>query len=155
MRVHIYDMDGTIVCSLHRYRTRDVNGRPAIDLAHWIENEHRAYDDKLLPLAEQYRSDLANARVFTIIATARNLQAADRKFIRHKLGVPDAIVSRFGRRDTRSGADLKIHGLKKVLAKHKLEKARKFFWEDNYTYLTKVCQAIGAKGYLVPSAQGW
>jgi hypothetical protein len=148
-------MDGTIVCSRHRYRTDDSGDRPKIDLAYWLANEHKAYDDSLLPLAEQYKSDLVRESVFTIIATARVLAAPDRRFIRNKLGRPDAIVSRFNRADTRSGADLKIAGLKKVFDRYGLHKAKKFFWEDNYTYLHKVCQAIGAKGYLVSSEQGW
>ncbi len=156
MRVHIYDMDGTVVCSLHRYRTRETaNGRPAIDLDYWIANEHKAYDDKLLPLAEQYRKDIADARTFVIIATARHLRCADRKFIREKLGRPDAIVSRAGRSDTRGGADLKISGLKRIFDKHDLHGAVKVFWEDNFSYLSKVCAAIGARGVLVPSKQGW
>jgi hypothetical protein len=156
VRLHIYDMDGTIVDSLHRYRTvlRE-DGRPAIDLAHWIANEHRAYDDSLLPLAAQYQRDLHNPRVFTVIATARALGVPDRRFIRDKLGVPDALVSRAGRSDARGGADLKISGLRRVIEKYKLHNAQKHFWEDNFSYLQKVCQAIGAKGYLIPSAQGW
>jgi hypothetical protein len=148
-------MDGTIVCSRHRYRTIEKNGRPAIDLQYWIENEHRAYNDSLLPLAAQYRKDIADARTFVIIATARHLQRADRKFIREKLGRPDAIVSRAGRTDVRGGADLKIAGLKRIFEKHNLHDAVKVFWEDNFSYLSKVCAAIGARGVLVPSAQGW
>ena len=33
-------MDGTIVCSLHRYRTKVDNGRELIDLQFWRENQH-------------------------------------------------------------------------------------------------------------------
>ena len=51
-RVSIYDMDGTIVCSMHRYKT-DSTGK--IDLQFWRDNQHLAMSDKLLPLAEQYK----------------------------------------------------------------------------------------------------
>ena len=57
-RIAIYDMDGTIVCSMHRYRTIVDNGIERIDLDYWRANEYRALDDSLLPLAEQYKNDL-------------------------------------------------------------------------------------------------
>ncbi len=55
-KVKIYDMDGTIVDSTHRYKTiKDINGNEKIDLEYWRNNEFRAFDDELLPLAEQYK----------------------------------------------------------------------------------------------------
>ena len=62
-KIAIYDMDGTIVNSLHRYRT--IDGK--IDLQYWRDNEHRAMQDTLLPLSEQYKKDIAdnNTYVFT------------------------------------------------------------------------------------------
>jgi len=57
-KVSIYDMDGTIVCSLHRYRTIVDESGERIDLNYWRENEYRALDDNLLPLAENYKKDL-------------------------------------------------------------------------------------------------
>ena len=93
-RIAIYDMDGTIVCSLHRYRTIiDANGE-RIDLNYWRENEYRAGSDSLLPLAETYKRDLRDVNCFVVIATARILRDADIEFISDKLGNPDYIVSR-------------------------------------------------------------
>ena len=46
-RVRIYDMDGTIVCSMHRYRTVIDDRGERIDLEYWRENEYRALDDSL------------------------------------------------------------------------------------------------------------
>lgn len=154
-RVHIYDMDGTIVCSMHRYRTEVKNGKTTIDFAYWLANEHRAERDSLLPLAQQYQSDLANPAIFTVIATARFLGVPDYNFIGKKLGNPDAIVSRNSRDDNRSGATLKIDGLKKVFSAANLWNLEKVFWEDNFHYLTKVCGALGIKGKFVKSNQGW
>lgn len=155
-RTHIYDMDGTIVCSLHRYRTIvKPGGKITIDLDHWIANEHRAYDDSLLPLAAQYQNDLSDPSTFVVIATARHLQVPDLEFIQDKLGVPDAIVSRHSRCDQRSGAQLKIEGLRQVFDQHRLHNTTKKFWEDNLSYLHKVCSALPIKGHFVPSAQGW
>ena len=93
-KVSIYDMDGTIVDSTHRYRTIiDENGE-RIDLDFWRQNEYKAFDDSLLPLAEQYKADLNNENCYVIIATARILRDADNEFIKQILGEPDYIISR-------------------------------------------------------------
>ena len=150
-RVAIYDMDGTVVCSLHRYQTID----DKIDLQYWRDNEHRAMDDGLLPLAEQYKKDLADKDVFVIIATARVLHNPDRNFIATILGQPDYIISRKDG-DTRSGGLLKILGLKKLFSLKQFEKAKKeaVFYEDNTSYLKAVCDYFNIKGVYVPSKQG-
>ncbi len=89
-RVAIYDLDGTIVCSLHRYRT--INGKA--DLEHWRENQHLCWKDTLLPLAQRYKEDVKDPSCIVIIATSRILTHLDHEFIARELGVPDHIVSR-------------------------------------------------------------
>ena len=74
-------MDGTIVCSLHRYRTQVIQGRELLDLQFWRENQHKAMQDSLLPLAVQYKADLNNPEIYVIIATARVLNEPDYTFI--------------------------------------------------------------------------
>lgn len=150
-RVAIYDMDGTIVCSLHRYQT--VGDK--IDLQYWRDNEYRAMDDGLLPLAEQYKADLANPDVFVIIATARVLHNPDRNFIASVLGQPDYIISRKNG-DSRSGGLLKILGLKKLFSLKQFKKIKDtaVFYEDNTSYLKAVCDYFNIKGVYVPSKQG-
>jgi len=96
-KIHIYDMDGTIVSSLHRYRTKVKNGKEMIDLEHWLENEHKAGNDSFLPHAAQYWDDLRNPLIYVVIATARVLNKADKDFINQRLGKPDHIISRRGR----------------------------------------------------------
>ena len=108
-RMAIYDMDGTIVCSLHRYRTID----DKIDLEFWRENEKFAMADSLLPLATQYQADLNDPTCYVVIATARVLHGADKQFIDEILGKPNAIISRKDG-DSRSGGLLKILGLKQL-----------------------------------------
>ena len=153
-KVHVYDMDGTIVCSLHRYRTIiGGDGVERIDLPYWLQNEHKAEADSLLPLAAQYQNDLSDPEILVVIATARVLNAPDMRFIHNRLGVPAFTVSREGRSDTRSGAELKISGLAKILAQFG-NKPIVHFWEDNVSYLKKVCDTIGAVGRYVPSKQG-
>lgn len=153
-KIHIYDMDGTVVSSLHRYRTKMVNNRVTIDLDYWLENEHRAMDDSLLPHAAQYQADLKDPSVYVVIATARVLRFGDLWFINNVLGMPDHIISRNGRGDSRGGADMKIKGLRKLLNLKQFQGKELHFWEDNLSYLSKVCEATGAIPHHVPSAQG-
>ena len=149
-QIRIYDMDGTIVCSLHRYRT--INDK--IDLQYWRDNEYRAGDDRLLPLAEQYKRDLADKDTFVIIATARVLREADNHFIDNVLGKPDYIISRKDN-DSRSGGLLKILGLKKLFSLKQFQKVKDIiFYEDNTSYLKAVCDYFNIHGVYVPSKQG-
>lgn len=153
MQIHIYDMDGTIVDSSHRYRTITENGVARIDLEYWRENEYRAMDDGLLPLADQYMDDLSNPDVYTIIATARVMHAPDWQFVNQVLGKPDYLISR-AEGDTRSGGLLKIKGLQKFfnLKQYKPENAT--FYEDNTSYLKAVCDHFMIRGVYIPSVQG-
>jgi hypothetical protein len=152
-RIRIYDMDGTIVCSLHRYRTIIDERGERIDLEYWRENEYRALDDSLLPLAEQYRADLADPECYTIIATARVLGEPDMQFIRETLGEPDYIVSRKSG-DTQSGRTLKIGGLAKFFNLVNFKTDDVIFYEDNAEYLKAVCDRFDIRGVYIPSRQG-
>lgn len=154
-KIRIFDMDGTIVCSLHRYRTiKHADGIERIDLQHWRENEHRAMDDSLLPMAEEYKRTLMCPDTFTIIATARVINTPDQEFIEKILGRPDHIISRAAN-DTRSGALLKVLGLRKLFALKQFQNVDDIiFYEDNVSYLKTVCDEFGFTGVYVPSRQG-
>jgi FMN phosphatase YigB (HAD superfamily) len=152
-RIRIYDMDGTIVCSLHRYRTIIDERGERIDLDYWRENEYRALDDSLLPLVEEYWQDLDDPETYTIIATARVLHDADLEFIRDTLGEPDYIVSRKSG-DTQSGKTLKIGGLAKFFNLVNFQTDDVVFYEDNAEYLKAVCDRFGIRGVYIPSKQG-
>lgn len=152
-RVSIYDMDGTIVCSLHRYRTIIDDNGERIDLGYWRENEYRAMGDSLLPLAEQYKNDLRDPNCYVIIATARVLRSADNTFIRDILGEPDYIISRIDG-DTISGGLLKINGLAKFFNLNNFKDAEFTFYEDNVNYLKAVCDRFNIRGVYIPSKQG-
>lgn len=155
MKISIYDMDGTIVDSSHRYRTiRDADGRERIDLAHWRANEYRAMEDGLLPLAQQYMQELRDPSVYVIIATARVLRGPDLQFIKEILGSPNWIISRNGDGDTRSGATLKIKGLQRFFNLRQFKPENATFFEDNAAYLKAVCDHFGMRGVYIPSRQG-
>ena len=152
-RVSIYDMDGTIVCSMHRYKTIIDDNGERIDLQYWRENEFRAMDDSLLPLASQYRADLNDENCYVIIATARVLHTPDNTFIAEILGEPDYIISR-AEGDISSGGKLKIAGLSKFFNLVTFRDAEFTFYEDNTTYLKAVCDRFNIRGVYVPSKQG-
>lgn len=153
-RVAIYDMDGTIVDSSHRYRTIVDEKGERIDLDFWRENEHLAMNDGLLPLAEQYRQDLANPEVYVIIATARVMNDPDWKFVTEILGEPDYLISRKSG-DTQSGKTLKIGGLAKFFNLVNFKNADFVFYEDNIDYLKAVCDRFKIRGVYIPSVQGF
>jgi hypothetical protein len=152
-KVSIYDMDGTIVDSLHRYRTIISDTGERIDLDYWRENEYRAMQDSLLPLAEQYKRDLSNENCYVIIATARVLHTPDNEFITSVLGEPDYIISRNDGSDI-SGGLLKINGLAKFFNLNNFKDAEFTFYEDNVNYLKAVCDRFNIRGVYVPSKQG-
>lgn len=155
MRIAIYDMDGTIVDSTHRYRTIiDHNGIEKIDLQYWRDNEYRAMEDSLLPLAAQYQRDIADSNCYTIIATARIIRGPDIQFIREILGMPKYIISRMGDSDNRSGKVLKILGLQKFFNLRQFKPENAVFYEDNMEYLKGVCDHFGIRGVYCPSKQG-
>lgn len=153
-KIAIYDMDGTIVDSSHRYRTIiDDNGVEKIDLQFWRDNEYLAMNDGLLPLAKQYQEDLQNPEVYVIIATARIIREPDMQFISDILGMPNYIISR-KETDTRSGAVLKIKGLQKFFNLINFKNAFAVFYEDNTAYLKAVCDHFNIQGVYIPSIQG-
>lgn len=156
-RVSIYDLDGTIICSLHRYRTIvGSDGVERIDLPYWRANEHRAMDDSLRPLATLYREDIADPSTYVVIATARVLHRPDREFIRNHLGMPNHIISRPEGFEG-SGASMKVTGLERLFSHmpHLLHAADVTFYEDNRSYLAVVTARFPSiRGVFVPSAQG-
>jgi len=151
--IHIYDMDGTIVSSLHRFKTGS-NGK--IDLPYWIENctPEKIAQDTLLPLATQYQEQLKNPEIYVMIATARVIEAADYNYIKNVLGLPNKIISRNGRGDTRKGADMKIHGLRFLKNLVQFKSAAIHFYEDNKDYLYPVADFLDATPHFIPSQQG-
>lgn len=153
LRCSIYDMDGTIVDSSHRYRTIIDEAGERIDLQYWRENEHLAMNDGLLPMHAQYLRDLADPHCFVIIATARVMHEPDWQFVREVLGEPDYFISRKDG-DTQSGKTLKINGLAKFFNLLNFQGVEYTFYEDNASYLKAVCDRFNIRGVYIPSKQG-
>lgn len=154
MKLAIYDMDGTIVDSSHRYRTiLGEDNIERIDLPYWVDNSHRAMEDGLLPMAKQYMLDLQDPSVYVIIATARVMGSADWQFVNDILGKPDYFISR-KKGDSQSGKTLKINGLQKFFNLKQFKTADAVFYEDNMQYLKAVCDHFNIRGVYIPSKQG-
>lgn len=155
-RINVYDMDGTIVCSQHRYKLKENN---KIDLEHWRKNstEEKIFQDKLLPLAEQYKKDLQNPEVYVIIATARACEPNDAtyKFIAQGLGMPDKFIHRRGNKDNRKGAYLKITSIRPLLNLRQFKNAVVHIFEDNIDYMNELCLALNGIGHYIKSEQGY
>lgn len=155
--IHIYDMDGTIVSSSHRYKLVSTENR--IDLDHWRKHDVEKYinKDSLLPHAAQYKADIKNPFVYVIIATARacNQGDANYKYIEKHLGMPDKFIHRQGVNDNRGGAQLKVEAIKPLLNLKQFKNAAIHVWEDNKDYLNYLCQKLNAVPHYVPSTQGY
>ena len=153
-RIRVYDMDGTIVSSLHRYRTIMVDGQEKIDLPYWRENStpEMIAKDSFLPLFEQYKSDLNDPTCYVIIATARVMSPADWEFV-DKMGAPDKFYSRPAGSDRR-GADLKASALRSLFSLRQFARILdRVFYEDNHDYLA-ISDELGMVPVFVPSKQG-
>lgn len=157
--IKIYDMDGTIVDSSHRYKTViDENGIEKIDLPFWRENDipEMIAKDSLLPLAEEYKRDLMNPEIYVIIATARacSKNDANYQYIKNMLGMPNKFVHREGIDDSRGGAHLKIQAIKPLLNLKQFKNAIVKIFEDNQKYLQDISQSLNAIPVYIPSNQG-
>lgn len=159
-RLHIFDMDGTLVDSSHRYRTRiDENGLERIDLDFWRKNEDKCTQDSLLPLVDEYRKLLESSEDYVVIATARNFCRNCFIMVREILGWPNKLIYReLG--DNSKGVDMKLKPLLPLLNLKQFSALNEVIvYEDNEGYLEGIAQAISprvpVRKVFVPSNQGY
>lgn len=148
--IHVYDVDGTLVDSSHRYRNLPC-GR--IDLEHWNANLHRTMQDKLLPLAKQYKQDIADPETYVIICTMRPPRPLDLQFIRERLGQPDKLITNrwFAKKDMQN---FKRAELTKVFNLRQFRNVPRYFWEDTESFIDS-CRDLFTRCYLVQSNQNF
>ena len=152
-KIHIFDFDGTLVDSSHRYQTQPCGTK--IDLQHWIDNEHLVMGDSLLPLVDQFRALVESDEDYVIIATARIWCDLSEQFVIENDIEAQIVFARRDRHDTRGGADLKIQGVKRLLnLKQFAGVSEVHVYEDNISYLKTICDAFNAEGHYYPSNQG-
>ena len=145
----VFDMDGVLCDSMHRYRTIQENGIERIDLPYWRENERLACRDSLLPaFYSDYLPAIDNPDCIVIIATARVINKPDNYFIHHHIPSPNFLISRENG-STVSGGKLKVNGLKRIfnLQQFKgIDLAQSMtVFEDNVAYLKAICDALKIK----------
>lgn len=144
MNYKIWDIDGTVVDSSHRYHTL-ANGD--IDLPKWIANNTRANIEKdtLLPLARLMRSNYRTDIV--IICTARVLGIWDHVYFADH-GIKAHFILSRAVGDTRGDAELKRQKLFALFSSLKVPFSRwtrnATFYDDNLSVLDTM-KAMGIR----------
>ena len=150
-QLYVFDLDGVLLSSAHRYKTDKTGTR--IDLEHWRRNStpSKIALDKPLPLAKFYKECLADINKTVVIATARVVCETTLQVIKGKLGLPDLIHGRQFADDPTSGAVFKIDAV--GLAGSGFDEVS--FFDDNKAYIKAFKAAHpSAKTYFIPSDQG-
>jgi len=147
-RIHVYDLDGVLVDTSHRYRN---NANGAIDLAYWLENRtaEKIAQDRILPLSRQYLADCLNPEIYTVICTARQWHVLDVAFIVGNLGAPNKLIMR-PEGNTEHDATLKRKQLNQLFALRQFAKLQRRFWDDNPKNLN-ACRDLFDSVFHVPS----
>jgi len=142
----IWDLDGTVIDSSHRYHT--LPNSQDLDLPRWIINNTRANieQDKLLPLARLMRSNYRMGDI-VIICTARVLGVWDKVFLADNGIKAQFILSReIG--DSRGDAEMKRAKLLALFSDLKIPFARwtrnATFYDDNLGVL-KMAKTLGIR----------
>ena len=150
-RIEVFDCDGVLVCSQHRYRNKPDG---TIDLDYWIENRtpDKIARDTLLPHAKRYMASNADPEVYTVICTSRVWNVHDIEYIVGYLGAPDKLIMRPV--DNFEGdAILKVRELKRLFNLKQFQLLPRFLWEDNKKNINAL-RDMFTLCYYVDSNQG-
>ncbi len=150
-KLHIYDIDGVLVDSSHRYRNKPDG---TIDLEYWLANctRENIRRDKLLPMAAQYKADCADPTIYAILCTSRAYHQYDIDFIADYLGLPDKLIMRpVG--NFEPDAVLKRRVLVPLFNLRQFRNCVRRFWDDNIKNLDSL-RPYGVECIHVPSNQG-
>lgn len=141
MKLAIFDLDGTVICSKHRHATLPCG---ALDLEHWVANStaEKIMRDSLLPLVNEMRARYAKGEKI-IICTARVMARADYRFLLINNVPFDWVISR-PKGCTKPDALHKEERLQKLFARLGVNPGRAEMWDDNDSVLT-MAKRIGIK----------
>jgi hypothetical protein len=121
-----FDLDGTVICSMHRALQTDSQ---ADFLADWVAHTPmQILADKLLPLGKFMRRLIANGEdVF--ICTARNMSNADYMLL-ELLGIDCKVIISRANGDNRQDAIYKASRLKEQFGEYLEGGGEIIFWDD-------------------------
>jgi hypothetical protein len=142
MKNHIFDLDGTIICSKHRQKLKP-NGD--LDLDHWIANRakyHLVMADKLLPLSRLWRAIQLDNR--PAICTSRVISHLDEDFLlKHKL-IWSTFMHREGG-DFTSDAEYKVKHIRNHLDRTGWDASTTTLYDDHAGVRQAVRKELGLK----------
>lgn len=150
-RIHVYDLDGVLVDSSHRYRNTEDG---VIDLDYWFANRtaEKIAKDKLLPLSKQYRTDCLNPECYVILCTSRAEHKHDIRFILSRLGKPNKLIMRPAG-NTEADSKLKRKQLNRLFNLRQFQKLPRKLWEDNQRNIAAL-QSLFDYTFYISSKQG-
>lgn len=150
-KIHIFDLDGVLVDTSHRYRNKP-NG--SIDIAYWFAMRSAASiaRDTLLPMATQYKKDCADSEVYTIICTSRIYDTLDVEYIAKHLGLPDKLIMR-PKDNLEADHILKYRQLQRLFNLRQFAKLTKRFWDDNIKNVYAISE-LGVQCFHIQSDIG-
>lgn len=146
--IHVYDLDGVLVDTAHRYRNLPDG---TIDLRYWLANrtEQNIAKDKILPLARQYQRDCLSDSIYTIICTSRMYHVLDIEFIIGVLGAPDKLIMR-PEDNCEGDAVLKRRQLQRLFNLKQFRFLPRRLWEDNPLNIAAL-ESLFTKCFFIPS----
>ena len=147
-KIHAYDVDGTLLDSSHRYQALPSG---EVDLEHWLANHHKLESDTLLPLADQYKADIADPETYVIICTLRTPHPADIRFIARNLGMPDCLIMN-AKNESENLRLWKRRHFARLFNLRQFANLPRYFWEDSRTYV-ETCRDLFTRVYHVKSEQ--
>jgi hypothetical protein len=154
--IHIFDLDGVLVDSKHRYRVRQKpGGGKTIDWPFWYANRNKLSGDSLLPLAYFYKMLLLDPDNYVVIATARKHRKIDVAWIDKNLGTPNFLLMVGDDVGTPGGGERKTARLKTLFNLRQFRNVTaRFVYEDNIKYLNKMSYHLKARPVFIKSKQG-
>ena len=157
--INVFDLDGCVINSLHRYRTKSCGTR--IDLKYWRENctPEQIMKDTLLPLAGFYKRLVNQQKEKILIATSRVMSDTDFSFIKAKLAGYDALIHRINDNDARRGFILKCQGIMAYVNEFGITDKDIRIYDDNEQQLSDMKAVLNYYGFNtkvkhIPSHQG-
>ena len=143
MKHHIFDLDGTVICSKHRQRLK-TNGD--LDLAHWIA--HRAdrdlvFRDRLLPLSRFWFALQAYEEA-PAICTSRVVSELEYEYL-EKNGLRFSTFMHRTEGDMRGDAEYKVSKIRDHLEATGWEASVTTLYEDHAGVREAVKRELGLK----------